>query len=746
MSKKRFKKISAALPWTVHLVGILAGLALLTPLLPAGALGGPVLLKGNLWQILTLMAGAVWLTLAAGDRRYRPNLKSPLVVAYLAWLAFLLISLPFSDNPSLSFWSSRDRVLGVMAIIHWCLWLIVLSSTLHGWRQWRPLLAGSLGVAVLSALIGLAEVAEYGWYWRMESTQGNAIYLSSYLLLHVFIALILLARSSGWPRRLMYAAAGLVMAWGVVQTGTRAALIAMLFGLLMAGLGYFLIFAKSRRQARRWSLVLAVVAVLILAGGVSLRLSKQGQTWGLKHLPTPIHRFIWTDFGSDRLSLWAIGLRGWQDRPWLGYGLENYSDVLNHYVDVERDGSLVENWYDRTHNHFLDMLLGTGLIGLLFYLAVWLAAFWTAISGLRRAASREDRITFWLIVPLLSAHAIAIAVAFETPSATMVVLMVMALAVSLRRSAIAAEATGDERPEAAAADWITVTVMMAIALTAGWWLLWRPYRQAVDYNYMMATHRTQAEAVAKRLTELFEKPTYVIHDLRYNMVSRLRADSENLLMERKGLEPLFALAAEQVEETLNGRPNNFKALLATAYVYRELATFQPEQILKAADICQRSIEAGPNRPEGYEEMAEIEIVRGDLDAAWDYLETALAKSRHDESTGRIRMRRAAILALTGKLDEADKEVAAAKQTYDIGRDMRQAMEMAEALKYDEQQPAILGYLKSVAETRPHHPIALSTYAVGLLKNGQREAAKQVVDQVSQLDAESADILKERLGL
>ncbi|MFN2223168.1 MAG: O-antigen ligase family protein, partial [Candidatus Promineifilaceae bacterium] len=437
MPKKRKDNAPAALPWTVHLVGILAGLALLTPLLPAGALGGPVLLKGNVWQILTLMMAAVWLTLAAGDRRYRPSLKSPLIAAYLAWLAFLLVSLPFSGNPFLSFWSSRDRVLGVMAIIHWALWLIILGSTFRGWKQWRPFLAGSLAVAVLSTLIGLVEVAANSWYYRIESTQGNAIYLSSYLLPHVFIALILLARASGWPRRLMYGLAGLIVAWGVVQSGTRGALLAMLFGLLLAGLGYALLFAKNRRQARRWSLVLAVMAVLISAGGLSIRLSEKGKAWGLKHLPTPIHRFIYTDFGSDRLSLWAIGLRGWQDRPWLGYGLENYSDALNHYVDVKRDSSLVENWYDRTHNHFLDMLLGTGLVGLLFYLAVWVAAFWTAISGLRQAEHRDDRLTFWLTIPLFAAYAIAIALAFETPSAAMVLLLVMAMTVGLRRSTAA---------------------------------------------------------------------------------------------------------------------------------------------------------------------------------------------------------------------------------------------------------------------------------------------------------------------
>jgi len=169
-------------------------------------------------------------------------------------------------------------------------------------------------------------------------------------------------------------------------------------------------------------------------------------------------------------------------------------------------------------------------------------------------------------------------------------------------------------------------------------------------------------------------------------------------------------------------------------------------VLTAADLCQRAIDASPNRPEGYEEMAEIELVRGDLDAAWNYLETALAKSRHGETTGRIRMRRAAVLALTDQLDEAEKEVAAAQQTYDIGHDMRQAIELAEAIDYGDDRPAILDYLKRVAAARPQHPTALSTYAVGLLKSGQREAAQQVVKQIRELSPEAAETLEQRLGL
>ncbi len=68
-----------------------------------------------------------------------------------------------------------------------------------------------------------------------------------------------------------------------------------------------------------------------------------------------------------------MALKGWSDRPVLGWGQEGFNYVFNANYDPAMWAH--EQWFDRAHNVYLDWLVAGGAVGLLSYLALYFFLF-----------------------------------------------------------------------------------------------------------------------------------------------------------------------------------------------------------------------------------------------------------------------------------------------------------------------------------------------------------------------------------
>jgi O-antigen ligase len=99
-------------------------------------------------------------------------------------------------------------------------------------------------------------------------------------------------------------------------------------------------------------------------------------------------RFVSTkDNGSDtiRRSQWEAAYIAWKEKPVLGWGLSNFSSQLKR---IKEQYDLDHKEYNDAHSHniLLETASGTGIIGLLFFvawLALWAFEMWTAGGAIK---------------------------------------------------------------------------------------------------------------------------------------------------------------------------------------------------------------------------------------------------------------------------------------------------------------------------------------------------------------------------
>ncbi|MFX0124499.1 MAG: O-antigen ligase family protein, partial [Candidatus Hodarchaeota archaeon] len=80
--------------------------------------------------------------------------------------------------------------------------------------------------------------------------------------------------------------------------------------------------------------------------------------------------------GAARIFLWKMGIKMFSKSPIIGIGPENFGVYLPDYAEKHRDERVGRVYYGRIlHNGYLEILVGTGIIGFSAYLLLLVASF-----------------------------------------------------------------------------------------------------------------------------------------------------------------------------------------------------------------------------------------------------------------------------------------------------------------------------------------------------------------------------------
>lgn len=199
---------------------------------------------------------------------------------------------------------------------------------------------------------------------RIGSTLGNAAFLAGYLGMSVFVILLTLRDSVGVWRRLLQASA-LLSVLAIVLAATRGTMLA----LLAAGsVGLLFIATKATGEQKRFARY-GLVAIAVIVGLFFVFRTQLAQS------PfEPVRRVAQISLSdglkgtvSSRLFVWSHISEEALKRPLLGYGAEHIAQIFDTAYDPSQ---IVEQWFNRSHNAFLDYFVQYGIFGLALYLAL----------------------------------------------------------------------------------------------------------------------------------------------------------------------------------------------------------------------------------------------------------------------------------------------------------------------------------------------------------------------------------------
>jgi O-antigen ligase len=297
------------------------------------------------------------------DPQVRRGQLWPLWRPVLAFTGATLLSALASGHAAASLAASKG--LWLMAALY------VTADALEDAREgdrflsWLALAAGGAALAGLvqhgacpnpEPAAGLAR-----WFFhRCDRARG---FFSIYMTLAGVLTIVLLAtlpRVLPGSFRAWSAPVWLLTAAGLAMTYTRGAWIGL-------GAGAAALLPMSRRGR------LALLAGLVLLPAIFL-VGPRDLSHRFRSMFDPDEAGI-----TERVYMWRSGTAMWRERPLLGWGPGGVKREYSRYA-------LPEAFKQRTghvHNTPLQILVERGVLGLVAWLAIWIAFYWRAIGLLR---------------------------------------------------------------------------------------------------------------------------------------------------------------------------------------------------------------------------------------------------------------------------------------------------------------------------------------------------------------------------
>ena len=257
---------------------------------------------------------------------------------------------------------------------------------------------------------------------RIGGTLGNAAFLAAYLGMSLPITYLVAREYLGWQRTLLYIGAGCELL-GIFFAATRGTILALII------VGTLVLLHEALRRGSQYQKP-ARYALGVLALGVLIFIFFREP---LSRAPIePVRRLASVSLTdstvASRLFLWKSLLPEAMESPVLGVGAEHVSVLFNRVYDPTL---IVEEWFDRSHNAYLDYLIQYGFVGLALYLALIVTALLTAWRLSRDTARAGTDLAGSLLFLVLSIYALQNIFVFDTGVTLLLLLALCAILVAL---------------------------------------------------------------------------------------------------------------------------------------------------------------------------------------------------------------------------------------------------------------------------------------------------------------------------
>ena len=328
--------------------------------------------------------------------------NQPLIIAFLAYFSWLLLTSITSQNPLVSFKFLISKLWLTVPIFHFGLLLFKKEQNIKKYI-WLYLIA--LSIVIVYTLIRHASFgfSEEAGHWVMspffkDHTSYGAIIA---LMLPVLIAFFQLSAKETTTRFLLLLLI-VIFLIGLYYSYTRAAWASVIGGVGVWGLIKYKI--KLKYLLLLFFIGLTYVSINFI--DISYSLQKNESEHATEDLGERIESMsnISTDASNvERINRWVSALRMFEEKPVVGFGPGTYAFEYAPYQDPSKKSIISTNFGDlgNAHSEYLGPLAETGFIGLLTVLIIVFVIFYKSIKLYYRIEDKELKtIVLSLIVGL----------------------------------------------------------------------------------------------------------------------------------------------------------------------------------------------------------------------------------------------------------------------------------------------------------------------------------------------------------
>lgn len=602
-------------------------------------------------RIMIELAFILWVPLIVSSKEFRLP-KNLILIAMAIYILVSIVSAIFGVSFNASFWSTYERMQGLLDLIHWFAFSLMLISLFRKFDHWKLLLSVNLTVSILVCLLGIAQYAGLDSFvslfpinpsnGRVESTLGNATYVGAFSVANLFIATALICSSFGpnlskgnrrldstnirtrarrrrdrnqsqsnrlnnltlW--RVLWGSALVINLLALVLSGTRGAIIGLVIALLFASLVYLI---KGRIELiRKVSLSFLFAFAIVLTAFLGFRDSDMVQTIAKVH--PMANRFVNLDLKDpsvvSRWHTWDAGFRASLDKPILGWGPENFIVAWGRYFD---ESETVKERFDQAHNKIIEELTTRGIIGLGTYLAIWVLAAITVIKSIRNKTAAEQGFIL-LIASALCAYFAQNLFLFDTLSTYSQFIVLISLLVCINRESWnqsdnqAAENVSIEGKISLLSQRIKVDRSLAtslcLVLSTGamlfsiYWFNLKPYN-AAQHTVQLGIPNQIWDLKKESFEDAVRTAPGLANYPRLLMVQSITSEWINFPLQAR--QEAFELVEKESVKAIKQEPENWRIYYVLARFYQMSATEDQNRLDKADEFVTKTEELAPGTME-----------------------------------------------------------------------------------------------------------------------------------------------------
>lgn len=568
------------------------------------------------------------------------SFKSPIFLALGVFLSSLYVSAFTGIFTEASLWSQILRGSGVFYITYISFFAVFLGAILsaHDWKLARRVVALSGSVFAFLYFFGTQGFAIKGDFLTLSfetngMTLGNETFAGAYVLLTIIISI--------WEYRNSFGKIKWWLLGGIILQSINPLLIN--FGIWSGEVNIFKDPSAIIGSAQASSITMLAMCVYLFGDWVIDKINKKGLERGIKKIYSGlwlvgvvmgvallftsgsiVQRFYSSESNSARLLLWEGSSEAIKEKPFFGWGNENFQTAYQGYFDnrlyTEEYGN--EIWFDRAHNFFVDTLVSNGYVGLISYILLFMAMVYMFESARRKGRISNKEMT--ILGVFLVAYIVQFQTSFETVSTYVLLAFVLGYAVSLSREDKIVNEKGNVNLKKGIA-----LALVCLTIFGSAKLIFKEYqRQSV----LLEIFRTKADN--------FEKRSVLINKLftRISSYESLRISSsgffsgvlvkvgegsvDKTFVDKSLLE--LSLYEKYYIEYIEASPLDYRARMQLSYLYMVKTILGEPSTEQARVYIQQGYDLSPSNPLTYIMESLTYLYEGNIKKAKELANSAIA--------------------------------------------------------------------------------------------------------------------------